>query len=121
MVSTAEQLISMASSQKQTELSELIVKELEESFYYFVPKKLNFDKVEVFFGERFFKYLMVKDSSNLFIHLENNFSFIFNHKVQDLLHKSMLNLESLDNQALILIICQDIIYAYQREYKNLEA
>lgn len=114
MVSTAEQLISMASSQKQTELSELIVKELEESFYYFVPKKLNFDKVEVFFGERFFKYLMVKDS-------KNNFSFLFNHKVQDLLHKSMLNLESLDNQALILIICQDIIYAYQREYKNLEA
>ena len=46
MVSTAEQLISMASSsQKHTELSELIVKELEESFYYFVPKKLNFDKV----------------------------------------------------------------------------
>jgi len=56
---------------------------------------------------------MVKDS-------KNNFSFLFNHKVQDLLHKSMLNLESLDNQALILIICQDIIYAYQREFKNLE-
>ena len=68
MVSTAEQLISMASSsQKHTELSELIVKELEESFYYFVPKKLNFDKVEVFFGERFFKYLMVKDSSNFIV------------------------------------------------------
>lgn len=51
MVSTAEQLISMAGQgQKQTELSELIVKELEESFYYFVPKRLNFDKVEIFFG-----------------------------------------------------------------------
>ncbi len=33
----------------------------------------------------------------------------------------MLNLESLDNQALILIISQDIIYAYQREYQHLDS
>ncbi len=32
----------------------------------------------------------------------------------------MLNLESLDNQALILIISQDLISAYQREYDNIK-
>lgn len=90
------------------------MKELEETFYYFVPKKLNFDKVEVYFGERFFKYLIMKDASNFDVNKENNFSFLFNNRVQELLQKAMLNLESLDNQALVLIISQDIIYAYQQ-------
>jgi hypothetical protein len=63
MVSTAEQLIAMANVPKSPELSDLIVKELEESFYFFVPKELAFDKIELYFGERFFKYLMAKDAS----------------------------------------------------------
>ena len=63
MVSTTEQLIAMANMPKSPELSDMIVKELEESFYFFVPKDLCLDKVELYFGERFFKYMMAKDAS----------------------------------------------------------
>lgn len=99
---------------KATELSELVVKELQESFYYFVPQKLNFDRVELYFGERFFKYFMEKDS-------KNNFKFLFNPQIQDLLSKALINLEALDNQALVLILSQDLIFAYQRNFQSLNS
>ncbi len=57
---------------------------------------------------------------NIQLNLANNFTFLFNDKIQVLLQKALLNLESLDNQALILIISQDLIGAYQREFKNLK-
>ena len=57
---------------------------------------------------------------NIDVNSENDFKFLFSEKVKGLLDKSILNLESLDNQALILIMSQDLVAAYQREYENLK-
>lgn len=55
------------------------------------------------------------------ITLENNFKFLFNPKIQELLHRAVTNLEALDNQALVLILSQSLINVYQRCFESINA
>lgn len=52
--------------------------------------------------------------------LENNFQFLFNPKIQELLQKAVTNLEALDNQALVLILSQGLINSYQKHFETLD-
>lgn len=63
---------------------------------------------------------MIKDASNLFNILENDFNFLFNPQIQELLQKAVTNLEALDNQALVLILSQGLVNSYQKSFENLD-
>lgn len=54
-------------------------------------------------------------------YLENNFKFLFNNQIQELLHKAVSNLEALDNQALVLILSQSLTNVYQRYFDTIDA
>lgn len=63
MAGSVEQVMSMMQNKKQ-DLSEITMKILEGCYMYSKLKKLNFDRLEYYFGERFFRYLFDKDASS---------------------------------------------------------
>jgi hypothetical protein len=63
MAGSVEQVLSMMHNKKH-DLGEITLRLLEGCYVYTKMKKLHFDRIESYFGERFFRYLFDKDASN---------------------------------------------------------
>ena len=116
MFSSVDQLMNMAQAIKSLDLNEIVIRAVDEKSNFVKINSFKTTRIQLMFGQRFFKYLFSTDASKLYFILENGYKFFSNTK--DYILNILNDFESLDNQFLILTYCSTLLNSYQKTYET---
>ena len=104
LASTTEMLVSaMQSAVMNVDLFTIATKAIEKLIYIFKTKSMSVSTGEFLVGSKFFKYLCQEDARS---------GFKFFHTVKDFVLSCLGNLESLDNQTLVILYSYNLMGIY---------
>lgn len=89
------------------DLFSIASKSVEKIIYFFKAKDMNISRTELIVGAKFFKYLCLEDAFA---------GYKFFGVVKDFVIGCLSNLESLDNQTLVILYSHSLINAYETTF-----
>lgn len=108
LASTSEMMLSAIQTAANTvDLFSIASKSVEKIIYFFKAKDMNISRTELIVGAKFFKYLCLEDAFA---------GYKFFGVVKDFVIGCLSNLESLDNQTLVILYSHSLINAYETTF-----
>ncbi len=100
-------LSAIQSAANTVDLFSIASKSVEKIIYFFKTRDMNLSRSELLVGAKFFKYLCLEDSYA---------GYKFFGSVKDFVLGCLNNLESLDNQTLVILYSHSLINAYETTF-----